>query len=161
MQCHFAMLWQRCWDSTQWCCDNVVVTKKWSCDNVVTTLNMLHRKNENSYMCHSINLIVNTQYHISTSCTWNLWWAFHWIQLRAAAVQRPWAGAKGTLIEKVLEGEEKWMNWNHGWLGWCFIIADSIFITYLLAAIKMNNGQVERTQGYRAMHNVGHGHIAM
>ena len=38
----------------------------------------------------------NCKYSISCG-TWNLWWAFHWIQLRAAAVQRPWAEARGTL----------------------------------------------------------------
>ena len=30
---------------------------------------------------------INTLYHMSTSGTWNSWWAFHWIQLKAATVQ--------------------------------------------------------------------------
>ena len=35
--------------------------------------------------------------HMSISGTWNSWWAFHKVQLRAAAVQHPWVEAKVTL----------------------------------------------------------------
>ena len=34
-------------------------------------------------------LFVNTLYHMSMSATWNSWWSFHWIQLRAA-MDRGW-----------------------------------------------------------------------
>ena len=56
--------------------------------------------------------------------TWNLWWPFHWVQLRAAAVQRPWAEAKGTLpkvpmpwhppVLVIAVRDEWWEDWESG-----------------------------------------------
>ena len=61
---------------------------------------------------------------MSRSGTWNSWWAFHWIQLRAAAVQCPWAEAKGTLpkvpmpwhppVLVIAVRDEWWEDWESG-----------------------------------------------
>ena len=58
------------------------------------------------------------------SRSWNSWWAFHRIQLRAAAVQRPWAEARGTLpkvpmpwhppVLVIAVRDEWWEDWESG-----------------------------------------------
>ena len=59
--------------------------------------------------------------HVLTGDTWNLWWAFHRKQLRAATVQRPWAEAKETLA-KVPKLQYPPMLvitvWGEWWEGW-------------------------------------------
>ena len=62
--------------------------------------------------------------HVSMSGTWNLGWAFHWIQLRAAAVQRQWAEAKETLpkvhmlwhspVLMTAVWDDWWEDWESG-----------------------------------------------
>ena len=58
---------------------------------------------------------------MSTSGTWNLWWAFHWIQLKAAAVQRPWEEAMGTLPKVPMPWHPPVLViavWDEWWEGW-------------------------------------------
>ena len=46
-------------------------------------------------LCDTIEGFMSIWGHMSTGETWILWRAFHWIQLEAAAAQRPWTEAKG------------------------------------------------------------------
>ena len=56
--------------------------------------------------------------------TWNLWWVFHWIQLRAAAVQHQWVEANGTLpkvpmpwhppVLVIAVWDQWWEDWESG-----------------------------------------------
>ena len=61
------------------------------------------------------------KYSIITFGTWNLCWAFHWIQLMAATVQWPWAEAKGTLPKVPMLWHPPvlviavWDEWQEDW----------------------------------------------
>ena len=80
-----------------------------------------HESKPRKWHKHLFGILIG---HLSTSNTWSLWWAFHWMQLRAATVQHPYAEAEGTLpkvpmpwnppVMVIAVRDEWWEDWESG-----------------------------------------------
>ena len=55
--------------------------------------------------------------HVSTNSAWNLWRAFHWMQVRAGIVQHLWTEGKGTMPNA--QGSHALWYWHPIYINLC------------------------------------------